>query len=139
MAYLVVRHNLALLLAHDAVLLLLAHKHHLNRTEQVLLANKLPALFDGINSCLVNHVCKVSAHSSAGCKSYLVQINRFVHLYVLGMNLKYIYTAFKVRLVNNNAPVETSRPQERLVKDFRPVGCRKDYNSLLAVETVHLR
>ena len=86
--------DLALLLAHDAVLLLLAYQHHLHRVEQILLADIVPAFLHGVDSRLIDHIGQVGAHRAAGGQGDGIQVHGLVHLHVLGVNLQYLHAAF---------------------------------------------
>ena len=87
MTGLMVRYNFFLLFAEDSVLFLLKRKDHLNGFEQVSLADKLPPGFHCRQCRLINNVGKICPHSSGGCKSKLLKINRFIHLNILCMYL----------------------------------------------------
>ncbi len=130
--------NLALLLAHNAVLLLLADKHHLHCVEQIFLADELPAFFDSVDRRLIDHIGKVRADCAARRKRDRVKIYSLIHQHILGVDFKNIDTSLQIRLIHNNAPVKASRSQKRFVKNLRSVRRRKNNNSLLAVKTVHL-
>ena len=88
MPHLMIGDDLSLLLAHDAVLLLLTYKHYLHRVKQILLADILPALFYGIDCRLVDHIGQVGAHRAAGGKGNGIQIHGLIHLHILRMNLQ---------------------------------------------------
>ena len=51
--------NPPLFLAHNPVLLLFSDKHNLYRFKEILLANYLPAMFDRIDSSLIDHIGKI--------------------------------------------------------------------------------
>ncbi len=82
-----------LLLAHDPVLLLLTHEHHLNRLEQILLGHGLPPVLDGVDGRLIHHVGKVRADGAGGCQGDLLEIHGVIQMHVLGVYLQNIDTA----------------------------------------------
>ena len=87
-ADLVVGDDAPLLGAHDAVLLLLAHEDLLDGLEEVLLGDKLPVVLDRVDGGLVDHVCKVRADGTGGCKGDLVEVHGLVHLDILCVHLQ---------------------------------------------------
>ena len=130
MSHLVIGYYLPLLRTHDAVFLFLAYKHLLNGIEEVLLADILPAFLDRIDGRLVDHVGEVGTDGTAGCKSYGIKVNALIHLDILGMNLEYLHTALKIRLVNDYASVESSGSEKCLIKYLGAVG-RSEYKYTL--------
>ena len=120
----------SLLLAHDAILLLLADQNDLNCVKQILLANILSAFLDRIDCRLVNHIGKIGADRTAGCKRNCIQIYRLVHSDILRMNLQYLHTTLEVRLIHDNPSVETSRTQQCLVQNLRAVRRTQHQNTL---------
>ena len=138
MAHLVVGNDTPLLLAHDAVLLLLTHKHLLHSLKQILLADVIPALLDRVNGRLIDHIGKIGADRSAGRERDGVQIHSFIHQNVLGMYLQYFHTSLQIRLIHNDLPVKTARTKQGLIQNLRPVRRAQDQDSSGAVKTVHL-
>ena len=139
MADFVVGNDPSLLNAEDTILLLLAHQNNFNSLEQVFLAHLMPAVANGENSCLVDHVSKVGTYGAARCKSYGIEIDGIVHKDVFCMNFKYSDSTFQVRPVDNNAPVKATGTEQSRVKYLRPVRCSKDKKSLSRIKTVHFR
>ncbi len=84
--------NFPLLLAHDAVLLLLADKHHFHCVKQIFLADKLPAFLDCIDRRLIDHIGKIGADCAAGRKRDRVEIYRLIHQNILGMDFQNVDT-----------------------------------------------
>ena len=85
MSHFVIGNNLSFFLAHDAVLLFLAHKHLLHGIKKVFLADIFPAALYGIDSRFVDHIGKIGSNSAAGCQRNGVKVHGFVHFHVLGM------------------------------------------------------
>ena len=138
MPYLMIGHNAALLLAHNAVLLFFTNQNHLNCLKEILLCNCLSLIFYRKYSGLIDHICQIRTHGSAGGKSDLVQIHRLIHVDILGMNLENIHTPLQIRAVHNNPAVKTSGPQKSRVQYLRTVGCAKHQAGRMAVKTIHL-
>ena len=139
MPHLMIGHDPALLLAHDAILLFLAHQNHFHCVEQILLADIAPALLHGVDGSLIDHVRQIGSHCAAGSQSDGIQIHRLVHLHVLCMNLQDLHPALQVRLIHNDSSVEAPRTQQRLIQYLRSVRGPQNQDPLGAVEAVHLR
>ena len=69
-----VRYNAALFLAHNAVLLLLTNKNHLNCLKQILLGNSVSAVLNRIDGSLVHHIGKVRTNSAGSCKGNFLKV-----------------------------------------------------------------
>ena len=130
--------NGPLLLAHNAVLLLLADQNLLNSFKEVLLIDVFTLVLDCIDGSLVDHVGKIGAHCSAGCQRDLFQIHGLVHADVLGVYFQDFDAALEIRSVHDDPPVKTAGTKQRLIQDFRPVGRANDQNSLGCFKAVHL-
>ena len=137
-AHLMVGNDAPLLLAHDAVLLLLTHKHLLHGLEQILLADVISALLHRVDGGLVDHIGKIGADGAAGRERDGIQIHGFIHQDVLGMDLQNLHTSLQIRLIHDDLPVKTARTKQRLIQNLRPVGRAQNQNPPGAVETVHL-
>ena len=138
MAYLMVRHDTPLLLAHDAILLFLTHKDNLYRFKEVLLGYGYPSVLDGQDRSFVDHIRQIRTYSSAGGKGDRFQIYGIVHLHILGMHLQNVHTPFQIGPIHNNPAVKTSRTQKRRIKNLRTVCSSKNQAGCMAVKTVHL-
>ena len=135
-----VGHDLAILVTHHAILLLLAADcHKFKRVKQIGLVDKLSAVLDGIDCCLIDHIGKIGTHQTCRRKCQCIQIHGLIHHDVLGMYLECLQTPLQIRLVDNDPAVKTSRTEQRLVQYLRTVGCSENQNSLGRVKTVHLR
>ena len=55
------------------------------------------------------------------------------------MYFQNLHTAFQIRFVHDNPPVETSRTQKRRIQDLRTVRCRQDQETFVCIKSVHLR
>ena len=78
MAHFVVGHDPALFLAHNAVLLLLAHQHYLHRLEQVLLGHGIASVLNSINSSLIHHIGQVGSHGSRGGQGDIFKVHGLI-------------------------------------------------------------
>ena len=136
-AHLMVGNDAPLLLAHDTVLLFLAHKHLFHGLEQILLADIIPALLDRVDGGLIDHIGEIGAHRPAGRERDGVQVHRLIHQHILGMHLQDLHTAPQIRLVHNDLPVKTAGTKQRLVQNLRAVGRAQDQDAAGAVKAVH--
>ena len=128
-----------LLLAHDAVLLLLADKNDLHRLEQILLADDLSAVLHGVDRRLIDHIGKVRSDRTGRSQSDRLKIYAVIHPYILGMYFQDIDTSLQIRFVHDDPSVKTSRAEKSRIKDLRTVRRRQDQKSLVRVKSVHLR
>ena len=133
-----IRNNPALLRAQHTVLLFLADENLLNCLEQIPLIDVFPVILDRIDGCLVDHVRKIRADSTAGCQCDFIEINGFIHLDMFCMHLENGDAALEVRPLDDDAAVEAPRTKQCLVEDLRPVCRADDDDSLGRIETVHL-
>ena len=139
MADFMVGNDPALLLAHDAVLLLLADQDLFNRDEQVLLGDVFALVLDGIDRRLVNHIGKIGADRPACCERNFLEVDGLVHPDVLGVNLQDRLTSLQVRALHDDPSVKAAGTKECLIQDLRAVRCAQDQDSLGRVKPVHLR
>ena len=54
------------------------------------------------------------------------------------MNLKDIFSAFKIRKLYRNSSVKTSGSCKSRIKRFRSVGSSKNHNTVVTFKSVHL-
>ena len=87
MSNLMVRYDPSLLLAHNPVLLFLAHQDYFYSLEQICLGNCLPSILNGIDCRLIDHIGQIRAYRAGSCQRNGFQINRLVHPHIFGMNL----------------------------------------------------
>ena len=137
-AHFVVGNDPALLGAQDAVLLLLADQHQLDRLEQISLGHDAAALLDGKDGRLVDHVRQVRAHGTGGGQGDRLEVDGLIHAHVSGVHAQHVLPALQVRLVHDHAPVKTAGTQERLVKDLGTVGGRQDEEAAGGIKAIHL-
>ena len=138
MAHLVVGHDAALLLAHDPILLLLAHQNHFHCLKQILLGYCAAAMLNRVDGCFVHHVGQVGAHCAGGGQGNLLKVHALIQKHVFGVDLKYVDTPVQVRLIHDNTAVKTSRTEQSRVQDLRAVGGCQNQKSLGGIEAVHL-
>ena len=137
MSYFVVGYDLSFLLAHDTVFLLFTNQYLFYGIEQILLAHQFSALFYRIDGSLVDHIGKVGAYCTAGCKCDGIQIYGIIHQHILGMHLQNFHTALQIRFVYNNSSVEASRTQQCFIQNLRSVGGCQNNDTFLAIKAVH--
>ena len=137
-AHFVVGNDSALLGAQDAILLLLADQHQLDRLEQISLGHDAAALLDGKDGRLVDHVRQVGAHGTGGGQGDRLEVDGLIHAHVSGVHAQHVLPALQVRLVHDHAPVKTAGTQERLVKDLGTVGGRQDEEAAGGIKAIHL-
>mmetsp|Transcript_138958 Transcript_138958/g.241627 ORF Transcript_138958/g.241627 Transcript_138958/m.241627 type:complete len:306 (+) Transcript_138958:1432-2349(+) len=87
---------------------------------------------------LVHQVGKIRTRETRGTHGDGVNGDILVQRLVFGMDAQDGLPATNVRHVHRSLPVETTRTQERRIQDVRPVGGRKDNDTSVARETVHL-
>ena len=131
--------NLSLFLAHDAVFLLFPDKNDLHRLKEIFLAHNLSAMLHCIDGSLIDHIGKIRADRTGSCKRDCFQIHALVHAHVFCMYFQNLHTAFQIRFVHDNPPVETARTQKRRIQDLRTVRCRQDQEAFVCIKSVHLR
>ena len=134
----VVGDNGPLLLAHDAVLLLLADQNLLDGFEEVLLVDIFALVLDCVDGSFVDHVGEVGAHCSAGRQRDLFQIHGLVHADVLGVYFQNFDSALEVGSVHDDPSVKAAGTKQRLIQDLRPVGRADDQDTLGRLKSVHL-
>ena len=126
-----VRHNLALLIAHGAVLLFLAaHCHDLESFKEITLIDKCPTALHRIDGCLVDDICQVRSNQPGRSQSDCLQIHRFIHLDILGVNTKRLQPPFLIGFIHDNPAIKAPRSKKRFVQHLRPVRRRQYEQSL---------
>ena len=96
-----------------------------------------PPLARGQQRGFVDQIRQIRADKARRDRGDLPQIDRFVQLDVLDVDLEDRFPPANVGPVDQDLPVETAGPQQRLVQRFRPVGRRDHDHAGLRVETVH--
>ena len=86
-SHLVVGDDAPLLLAHDPILLLLAHQHNLHSLKKVLLGHCAAAVLHRVDGGLIHHVGQIRAHGSGGGQGNLLKVHGLVKEHVLGVHL----------------------------------------------------
>ena len=131
-------HDPALFLAHDTVFFLLADQNLLDGLKEVLLADILAVVLDGVDGRLVDHIGQVGTHGAAGGQSDLFQIDCLVHLDIFCVDLEDGDAALEIGAVDDDAAVKAAGAQQGLVQDLGAVGRADDQDTLGGLETVHL-
>ena len=86
---------------------------------------------------LVDNVGELRTAGSGCCPRQSAIVDIVCHMHITCMNLQDSLTALKIRQLNRNTAIKTSRTQQRLVQRFRTVGsCQNNY-TLAAVKAVH--
>ena len=84
----VIRYDLALLIAHDAVFLLFStDRNKLKCIKQIGLVYKLSAIFYCVDGSLIDHICKIRSYESGCCQCKCIKIYGLIHHDIFGMNL----------------------------------------------------
>ena len=104
-----------------------------------LLADHLSAVFYRIDGRLIDHVGQIRSDRAGRCQSDRLQIHALIHAHIFRMNLQDIHTSSQVRLIHDDPPVKTARPQKRRIQDLRPVRCRQNQKAFIRIKSVHLR
>ena len=84
----VIRYDLALLIAHDAVFLLFStDRNKLKCIKQIGLVYKLSAIFYCVDGSLIDHIGKIGTYKSCRCKRKCIKVYGLIHHDIFGMNL----------------------------------------------------
>ena len=137
-ADLVVSDDPAFILRYGRIFLLVTGNNGLNALLQISLGYNAASHADGTERALVDNVRKLGTAGSDSCSRDGVKVNRLIHLDIFSMYPKDRLTAFEVRELHRDPPVETARSQEGLIEGLRTVCGRQDHNTLSSVESVHL-
>ena len=96
----------------------------------------------GHDCCLVANVLNVSAGEARCERGQLASVNILLELRVnrdlLEVDHEYLGSFFERRQVDLNWSVESAGPEQRLVEDVGPVGCRQHNDRGVSGETIHL-
>ena len=129
----------ALFLVGDDTALLLRSYHDLkDGLGNVSLRDLLRVTAGCQESCLVKKVRKIGTCVTGSDLRDLLKIDIVLERLILCVYFQDVRTALDVRTGNRDTTVETSRTQERRVKDIDTVCCRDNDNALIRTETVHL-
>ena len=139
MTGLMVSHQLTFFIGKDLVLLLLTGKDNLNGLDEILLGYKLPSLLNSKQRCLVDDICQIRTYSSTGGQRQLMQIHGLIHFDILAVYTEDILTSLKIRPLHYYPAVKPSRTEKRLIQHLRPVGSRKDHDTLCGIKAIHFR
>ena len=96
-------------------------------------------MLDCIDGSLIDYVGQVRAHRSASRQRDLLQIHRFVHPDVLGVNFQNSDAPLQIRPVHDDPAVKTAGTQQRLIQDLGSVGGSEHKDTLGRLKAVHLR
>ncbi len=128
----------SLVLADDPRFLLGSGNDLVDRFLHLFHGNVRSASADREQRALVQQVFQVSPGESSrflgNCRKRDTGYKRLVR----GMYLEDLLAPPGIRKIDNNAPVEATRTQQRRVQHIRPVGCSKDDNALVCIEAIHL-
>ncbi|OJI09578.1 hypothetical protein BK006_00330 [bacterium CG10_49_38] len=134
----VISRNLLLGRGENVTFALRPEHHLLHRTQEIVLGNLLAIFARGQNRRLVHQVGQVGTGETGGAFGNHLKIHFFTQRFFLNVDGQNFFPIFLIGLIQDYAPVEASRPQERRIKDIGPVG-RRHHNHLLArLEAVHL-
>mmetsp|Transcript_13870 Transcript_13870/g.36847 ORF Transcript_13870/g.36847 Transcript_13870/m.36847 type:complete len:361 (-) Transcript_13870:789-1871(-) len=138
MARLVVRRQLAALVAHAERLSLRSHENFVFRVLEVLERHRLSVLGGSVDRGDVHQVAELGSAEPGRAAREHVQVNILVEHHLCAVQLKNLLSSFHVWIRNHHVAVETTWPHERLIKALREVGRRDDNDSLRRVEAVQL-
>ena len=104
---------------------------------QIFLLHHVTMHFYSSQRTLIDNVGKLCTAGSGCCPRQSAIVDIVCHMHITCMNLQDSLTALKIRQLNRNTAIKTSRTQQRLVQRFRTVGsCQNNY-TLAAVKAVH--
>ena len=129
--------DLLLLLGHLEGFLRGPHEDLLDRLLDHLLGDVLLLVLPCEDGGFVEEVREIRSRESDGGAGDLPQIDLLLDRLVLGMHFKDLHAVFKVREVDGDFPVESSRPEQCLIEDIRAVRRRHDDDIGVIVEAVH--
>ena len=134
----VVGNNLFLCGRNYRALALVTGDNSFNGFLQIFLLHHVTMHFYSSQRTLIDNIGKLCTAGSGCCPRQRAIVDIVCHTHVTCMNLQDSLTALKIRQLNRNTAVKTSRTQQRLIQRFRTVGsCQNNY-TLAAVKTVHL-
>ena len=137
-ARLVIRDDLALLLAHDP-LLLEPRDQPIDRLVEVGHLDRGLVLAGGEQRGFVDQVGQVGAGKAGRALRDDLEIDVGAELHVLGVDAQDLFASFHVRLVDQDLPVEPAGTEQGRVEHLGPVGRGHDDDRLARIESVHLR
>ena len=125
MTYLMISNNPLFFLTKYPVFFLLSCNDNFNRFKQIRLIYIFSAIFYCVNRRFINHIRQIRSNGSRSSKRNCIQINRFIHQNIFRMHFERLDSSFQIRFFHNNPPVKAPRTQQRFIKHFWPIGCRK--------------
>ena len=92
----------------------------------------------GQQRCLVDHVCQICTRVHRHTLGQAFQINIRTQWNLFSVYLQDFLSSQRVRQIHLHLTVETTRTQQRLVKNINSVGCSNDDDTLIALKAIHL-
>ena len=93
-------------------------------------------------SCFVTQICNLSAtktwsqRGQSSCKIFLNFTG--IDCYLFKMNVKYLSSSFKVREVDLDHSVESSRPNQSSIQEVYSISCCHNNYISICAESIHL-
>src|SRR5215211_3714403 len=137
-AHLVERRHPALLLGHDAGLLLRARDHAHDPLLQLEVVDLALALAGGEQSGLVHEVLEVGARESGRLPGQHVEVDLLRERLAARVHLEDLLPALAVGAVDHDLAIEAARAEQRRVEDVRAVRGGDEDDVVLHLEAVHL-
>ena len=137
-ADLVIGYDALLLVGEDGVLLLVARDDDLDALLKVGLRDEAAAVPYGAQGRLVDDVGELRTGGAGGHAGDLVEVDLFVELYLLGVDLEYRLAALEVGELDRDAAVKAARARERGVEGIRAVRGGEDDDAGVVLKAVHL-
>ena len=136
--HLVVRDDLAFLRIEQAIALLEAGDHALDRLVEIRHRDLVGAATGGEQRRLVDEVREIGAGEARRERGDLFELDVGRQLGLLEMDPQDLDAPLLVRAVDQDLAVEAAGAQQRRVEDLRPVGRREDDEAGAGIEAVHL-
>src|SRR5215211_1666199 len=137
-AHLVERRHPALLLGHDAGLLLRARDHAHDPLLQLEVVDLALALPGGEQSGLVHEVLEIGARESGRLPGQHVEVDLLRERLAARVHLEDLLPALAVGAVDHDLAIEAARAEQRRVEDVRAVRGGDEDDVVLHLEAVHL-
>ena len=138
MTDLVVGDNLLLLIRQNCVLLLVSCDNYLNTLLKISLGHIPPAFPHCSERCFINNIGKLGTGCSGRHTCNRCKVNALIQFHFSRMDFQDLFTAFQVRQLYRNTPVETARSCKRRVQGFRTVRRCQDDDAVVCLKSIHL-
>ena len=120
------------------ILFLISGNNNFDTFFKIRLCGKFPSVTDRTESCLIDNIGKLRTGGPDGRLGNFIKPDCVRNFDLLGMDLQDFLTPLKIRKLNRDPSVKTSRTKKCRVKGIRSVGSCQDHNTLGTVKTIHL-